>query len=261
MNVSMVSRLIAELFTASEYLGKVDVTSLSQQTMMELVMENCQQANLFQDKEGYFLDVEIWSGISHNDAFEITAIRWTNIFKAPGHIHLEYLPPTVEDFYADFNDIAGSLDCSRLPSAIKLFSVPNNCLEGSIDLTALPEALNTLDLGDNLFTGSVDLTQLNASLVSLDLQLNKLEGTVDLSSLPGALEHLSLRGNQFSGSLDFSLLPASFRIGKFENNAFIGDSIVHPQSSNLMLINLTGNQVGKIINQDGSEEPINRIWL
>ena len=63
--------MLEYILSTDSTLGRIDFTSLSQQTLMELMMNDCKEKHLFQDDEGYFLDVEHWNGVTHNDSRDV----------------------------------------------------------------------------------------------------------------------------------------------------------------------------------------------
>ena len=65
------------IFTDIHNLGRLDYASLSQQALMEVVVENLNCKDIFCDKEGHFLDITEWDGVEINENGGVTEIVWT----------------------------------------------------------------------------------------------------------------------------------------------------------------------------------------
>ena len=216
--------LLSILQAADDALGRVDFTTLSDQTRMELFMEGFthESKKPFQNPSGEFLDIQEWDGLTFDDQGALCEMKYERSLE--GTVAFEFTPASVERIGICKCSIEGTLDVTRLPDGLTSFIVTDGkALRGTIDLCSLPSELVHLYVSQNQFHGSADLTQLPDSLLNLNLSSNKFSGTLSLKSLPAQMWSLELHDNNFSGSLDISNLPRdlfSFNAGK---NQFTGN--------------------------------------
>mmetsp|Transcript_29557 Transcript_29557/g.45690 ORF Transcript_29557/g.45690 Transcript_29557/m.45690 type:complete len:253 (-) Transcript_29557:35-793(-) len=202
---------------ADPSLGRVDKSSLSQETLMELFIEKVtNKARVFTDinpsstaswrkvssqnvRKGF-------RGVVVNDTGEIQKIDFRNC-NIQGSIQLEWMPSTITNCLLSMNRITGSVNLEDLPDKLEVLSMRQNRLTGTLNLENLPSQFAVLILSKNNFTGSVNLTKLPSTLQDLFLDQNQLSGSVDVTKLPDSLIELELSNNDFSGWADFSKLP------------------------------------------------------
>ena len=202
----------------STYLGRVDIDSLPQQTLMELLVEHIEdkgKITLADDS-----DIQSWRGMQYNEDGDLIKVTWF-CFDLHGQIDFQWLPSTITYFRISVNSLKGSADLSHLPASLEEFLLRDNLFDGTLDLTALPESLMCLNASSNQFSGSVCLTSLPPSLISLLLSDNNFSGRLDLKSLPDTLERLHLNSNKFEGYVDFGALPASLSHFDLSDNALL----------------------------------------
>ena len=85
------------LNTVDPLLGRLDYASLSEQAVMEMVIEG------ITNKEKIRGDIEEWKGVAIEEG-EVVAIGWRQ-FKLEGSLHLEWLPSSVREFDATGNHL------------------------------------------------------------------------------------------------------------------------------------------------------------
>ena len=141
-------------------LGRVDFSSLPDQTFMEMLIDGFddETKRLYQDSEGMYLDVCEWSCVKCDEFQSVVSIRDNKAVS--GSFQLRYIPPTVKDFQISQKKLTGSIDLAQLPESIEFLYLQQNQLEGSVDLTQLPERMKRLYLNRNQFQSSIVLTQL-----------------------------------------------------------------------------------------------------
>eukprot|EP00009_Paramoeba_aestuarina_P005261 CAMPEP_0201522984 /NCGR_PEP_ID=MMETSP0161_2-20130828/18679_1 /ASSEMBLY_ACC=CAM_ASM_000251 /TAXON_ID=180227 /ORGANISM="Neoparamoeba aestuarina, Strain SoJaBio B1-5/56/2" /LENGTH=216 /DNA_ID=CAMNT_0047921971 /DNA_START=13 /DNA_END=663 /DNA_ORIENTATION=- len=166
-------------FAVDPSLGRIDKSTLSHQTLMELFSKGI----ITDERTPYqTTDISTWYGVSIvNDS--VVRISQECIF------------------------LRGTIDLEWLPSTVEFVSVFENELKGTLHLTALPEALTDLNLSENMFSGTVDLTALPEGLRMLSLESNDLSGPLDFTMLPPQMHQLYLSRNRFAGVCDFRHLP------------------------------------------------------
>mmetsp|Transcript_25699 Transcript_25699/g.40060 ORF Transcript_25699/g.40060 Transcript_25699/m.40060 type:complete len:218 (-) Transcript_25699:7-660(-) len=182
--------------------GKFDVNSLSQQTLMELLIQDVY------DKEPLCIDdedpkdIRRWHGVTLNVKEEVVRIVWRGFdISLSGTLDFRKLPPTVENVQVQRTDLEGTLDCSMLPQSIVIFGIQSNRFSGELDLTCLPKQLEHFCVQSNDFGGTLDLSSLPETLRRLDLSLNQSVGWTNFDMLPDAQVELNVVFTQLSGTV------------------------------------------------------------
>mmetsp|Transcript_34334 Transcript_34334/g.53605 ORF Transcript_34334/g.53605 Transcript_34334/m.53605 type:complete len:219 (-) Transcript_34334:24-680(-) len=169
----------------SSSLARLDYASLSQECLMEMVVDGFDTKIRIWGSTEHPADLSQWTGVTLNENGEVVSIHWIAL------------------------DVSGSLALEWLPTTVTVTETAMTDLSGTLELTKLPEVLVTLFLSTNKFIGSIDLTRLPNTLELLNVGKNDLSGTLDLRSLPPRLRQLTLSSNFFRGETDFSQLPVS----------------------------------------------------
>ena len=216
------------------YLSTVDSSSLhrcahgeiSQQDLLELLVENLESKHRFQDKSGAFLPHAQWSGVIPNDSGDATRIQWNYALREDGvedcgNVAFRYLPETLRSIDIRSNRLHGTLEFADLPGTLEHMFIGTNAFSGSADLAKLPPTLVQCRCEQNAFSGTIDLTRL-PGLIELFLHENSFEGTLDLTQLPIELGELTLSDNCFSGTIDLSELPYGMQCLSMANNWLTG---------------------------------------
>ena len=213
------------LIAADPSLGRVDYSSLSDQTLMELLIDgfDAEEKQIFQSREGMYLDVCEWSCVSCDNNGRVVKIKDSHNNTPGGSLALSYVPPKVKEFDMSCKrSLVGSVELTNLPHGMKILSVSYNQITGSVNLTRLPDSMKYLCLDNNELTGSVDLANLPQSMRVLFLHKNQLTGSLDLTQLPQHVELVFLQDNQFTGSVDLAHLPAKTEGVYLTNNQLSG---------------------------------------
>eukprot|EP00009_Paramoeba_aestuarina_P007599 CAMPEP_0201519916 /NCGR_PEP_ID=MMETSP0161_2-20130828/10349_1 /ASSEMBLY_ACC=CAM_ASM_000251 /TAXON_ID=180227 /ORGANISM="Neoparamoeba aestuarina, Strain SoJaBio B1-5/56/2" /LENGTH=218 /DNA_ID=CAMNT_0047918105 /DNA_START=17 /DNA_END=676 /DNA_ORIENTATION=+ len=173
---------------------------MSQQTLMELVIENItNKYRICVDPENPENIVD-WPSLRFKDNQEVIEIDWS-CREPEGSLALKWLPPTVQRFYV-IGDIfmapwiTGTINLTALPLAMTHLDMMGNCLEGKISLTSLPPPMVLLCLAENRLSGTLDFTHLPKTMRAIRLSVNKFEGMSDFSKLPDSLEEIDIRNNK-----------------------------------------------------------------
>ena len=209
------------------YLGRVDYSLLSDQTLMEMLLEGFddETKKTYKDNDGMYLDICEWLGIEFDDDGGVIQI-YIDSHTINGSLKLCYVPPKVNVLMINSwgkNQLRGSVDLTQLPCGMEELYLYNNQLTGVVDLTQLPSSMETLGLHNNQLTGVVDLTQLPGEMTILWLHNNQLTGAIDLTHLPERMESLYLRNNQLSGAIDLTQLPGEMKTLWLNNNQLSGE--------------------------------------
>ena len=228
------------VLTVDLTLGRVDYSLLSDQTLMEILIEGIddQTKKQYQDKHGMYLDVCEWSCIECDDDERVVEIG-LGFGRISGSIQLRYVPPKVKILKMSSpwmgGELTGPVDLAHLPDGMQQLYLENNQLTGEIDLTQLLGEMEYLYLQNNQFTGEIDLTRLPDGMVRLYLENNNLAGEVDLTHLPNAMEQLYLTDNQLTGEIDLTHLPDRMHVLHLENNLLSGSFFIKSQTSRVCI--------------------------
>ena len=247
------------LLSSDSGAARVDFQSLSEQSLLELLVENMKCKFEFQNDEGDFYAAEEWLGVTFADS-NVTKVHWESeagvygFLEEPnermtpgGSIDFQWFPAAVESIIITFMELEGGiatevlprgllfLDCSRnkfsgsfaletLPPNINSVYAPGNALSGDIDLEKIPDSLHHLSLEGNSVTGGVRFS-LTSQIYFCFLHNNKLTGPVDLVHMPGTLQKLTLHGNNIrQQELILGKLPGelvSLRLGLVQFDAVL----------------------------------------
>jgi len=203
-------------------LGRLDHASLSQQTLMEIVL-----SGIHTNKESICgsnsspKDLSEWQNTILNGNGDVDEIRWTNV---EGTFQLEWLPSTVRRIYIRETKAPGTIDASKLPAQLSYLHLVANLFCGEFDLTHLPQNMDSLIINCEKFDGPIDVTKLPQRMTTLHINQTQLSGTVDLTALPGCLEVLVLARTALYGAVDLTQLPRSMSCFNISHNEFSGET-------------------------------------
>mmetsp|Transcript_25781 Transcript_25781/g.40237 ORF Transcript_25781/g.40237 Transcript_25781/m.40237 type:complete len:223 (-) Transcript_25781:30-698(-) len=175
--------------SADPSIGKIDKDSLTQQTLMELLIEPLTPKHKIVTicDDDSLPTINKWQGLHINGYGEVTQIDWISCGLC-GEFLVQWLPPSLQ-----------------------MLSVMHNLLYGPLDLTCLPDRMRRCNVRQNRLNGEIDLTHLPLTMLSLNVSYNQLVGSVDLTRLPEKIQDLFLNNNAFSGVAAFDQLPESLK--------------------------------------------------
>ncbi|KNH05225.1 hypothetical protein XU18_3709 [Perkinsela sp. CCAP 1560/4] len=87
-------------------LGRVDYASLSQQALMEMVIEGITNKDRICGYVDEQKDIEEWKGVEIEDG-KVVEIDWRQ-FKLEGSLHLAWLPPSVRKVLVGWNNLTAN---------------------------------------------------------------------------------------------------------------------------------------------------------
>ena len=251
------------LLSVDPSLGRVDYSLMSDQTLMEMLIEGFgdETKKDYKDGEGMYLDVCEWSGIKCDDNERVIEI---DIVKddLSGSLELCYFPPKVNMVTISprsKSNMTGSVDLTQLPEGLQVLDLRNNNLTGEIDLTQLPDRMNFLNLSNNQLTGEINLKQLPSCMRELHLNNNHLTGEIDLTRLPDGMTELSLEKNRFSGSFIVKRFPPEITTINALGSQFNAVAVVH--SKTRAIINLKGSGVTSVVDENGNNRDMKRFLM
>ena len=213
-----------KIFCADPSLGRFDISSLSDQTLMEMLVDGMEepQKSRFRDESGTFKDISSWDNIECT-AGRVTHITFYSHAHSDAQYPFEYIPRLVDMFHVEWGNLHGTLGTSVLPSGLMHFGVNSNLLQGEIAFNTFPRNLKSIDISVNLFGGSIELGDLPPALTFFDAKMNKFSGSISFDSLPETLEDVSLSKNNLTGALHIHRLPAAMRNLFLNANSFSGE--------------------------------------
>ena len=202
-------------------LGRLDYDSLSDQTLMELLLDRFVLSQ-WQDENGCLKNACDWPIVScTND--RVVDIFFEKAYFGPDQFEFRFLPPLLEYLSASFCNLHGSLDTSLLPRNFGTFDVQFNGLSGTLDWINFPRKLKSMHITHNSFTGSVVLSDLPDSLDTFEANGNNFTGELSFRSLPTSLYRLDLSDNELTGSITIDEMHSSIWQINLGSNSFFGD--------------------------------------
>ncbi|KNH08097.1 hypothetical protein XU18_1313 [Perkinsela sp. CCAP 1560/4] len=128
-------------------LGRLDYASLSQQALMEMVIEGIANKEKICGDVDEPTDIEEWEGVTIEDG-QVVEIAWRQ-FRLRGALHLEWLPSSVRKVLVSCNKLTGTLDCASLPTSLKKLNIGCNAFTGLINMESLPEGMEEISVHCN----------------------------------------------------------------------------------------------------------------
>ena len=237
----MIKTILITLSAIDDHVGRVDIESLSDETMLELMVQD-----LPPESKAVFIPEEASEEVfltrsrpaEFDDKGHIVRIYPLSLpnedpMYLEGTMHFEYMPRHVQSFNLyKVHDMKGTVETSGLPESLCIFVVSANKFSGSFNFEVLPKELRLLNLSYNAFSGSCVFTSLPVHLKEIFLQRNGFRGCIALHSLPRTLKKLNISENALSGSLILENLPDGLRSLLCQQNQFSGKFILRdkPQS-------------------------------
>ena len=254
-------RVLQIFLSVDSSLGRVDYTLMSDQTLMEMLIDRFDEKTKrrYKDSDGMYLDVRKWPCVKCDDHQRVMKIEIESS-RITGTLELCYVPPKVIFAYIRSQSksrVTGSVDLKHLPEGIQELDLQNNNLTGKVDLVHLPSGMVRLFLQHNQLSGEVDLAHLPQAMRSISLNKNKLTGEIDLTQLPKGLLRLSLENNQFSGSLVIRKLPGRIHTIYVRRNNFNAIAVVESETD--VTIELEGSGVTSVVDENGRELDMKRF--
>ena len=250
----------ALFFTAIDpHLSRLEYDLLSDQALMEMLVEPSSSVRGFQDRHGSYLDVCSWGGVNCDSDGNVIQFEASRALS--GSVELSFLPKNVRKvrlFSMHREKVQGTVETSTLPVCMLEFRINYSKFSGTLDLTTLPPLIKLLDVEDNTFSGSCDLTKLPSELHLLSLGENHFSGSLSLRQLPPSLESLRIHGNRFSGAFELTKLSNPVIIIAADCNCFESVAVVTRETARIAL---WAAQVKNIVDADGNQHPHEKEML
>ena len=131
--------ICAALISVDSALGRLDYDSLTDQTLMEMLINGMDEddKNLYQDESGNFLDTCEWPGVectkTESDDDRVVKIILNSMTFSAKQFPFNFLPPMVSYFDATNSNVHGTLETSHLPSKLTILFISFNKLHGPLN--------------------------------------------------------------------------------------------------------------------------------
>ena len=245
--------------------GRVEVQGLSDQTMMELLVDgfSAESKAAFLNSDGTYINFENTSACTWSEDRIKRVYIDIGILYLPqpsGTVSLEFIPRQVEDFCLRFCNMEGSLSSRSLPDTLEELNLGSNQLSGSVIFADMPVGIKVIEIYENNFSGSLNLTSLPPSIVTLDVGSNAFSGSISLDKLPQTMEVLRIDRNKLSGS--FYLLRVPRRLGHIHasENSFEKQAVIH-STARTPLVSFLKSGVREVLTEDGARHKYDNLML
>ena len=215
------------ILTTELSLGRVDLSSFSDQTLMEMLIDGFDESSkkMYQHKDGEYLDVCEWCSVKCDSDERVVEI--SECLDVSGSLQLAYIPPKVRELIIPFQQLKGSFDFAYVPRSMEFLSLDNNRLTGTLNLEKLPPNIRIIHLHGNQLSGSLRFDTLPAKMRNINVSNNRFTGQFVATNLPPVLALLNAKDNHFS----------AIAVVDSETEAFI---------------NLSGSGVTSVIDENGN---------
>ena len=259
------------LLSIDPALGRLDYTVLSDQTLMEMLIDVVDPNEL--QYNSIFTDVCDWDFIECKDkrVVEIEFFRlpfsdrqfpfefipplvttfWTSSNSSCGTLNPSLLPKDLVKFEFLANDLHGTLNCKAFPLKIKHIDISGNAFTGSVLLSDLPNSVTVFHASRNAFSGGLMLRDLPIGMESLDLSENRMTGPIIIDSLLPSMETIYLDDNGFTGEFRLSVIPPNLRCISIAQNNLSGTA-VFPSSTGVMTFHIILDGFTSVFDTDGN---------
>ena len=238
--------LIPSLHAVDPSLGRLDYDSLSDQALMEMMVEHIVQDDIddIKDANGNFKDACEWKSMECTDG-RVTVLEFVQRrFEPNKKFPFKFIPPCVLSFVMESCDIYGTLDTSLLPQSMShMFSVTINELFGPLDFQGFPRNLKYLYLEENKFSGSCILANLPPALLEFTFVSNEFSGEIQIDDLPPALVKASVENNKLTGPIVITKLPQELEVLFLAKNSFSGEFQLFTFPPRLRVIDISSTKM------------------
>ena len=178
-----------------------------------------------------------------------------------GRFHFMYIGDSMRNVNISRSNVKGIVQFRNVEKLEKVHA-SDNLLEGSLNTQELPSNLQFLNMANNELKGSLDLTALPPRMVLLNVSRNAFSGTINLNHLPQRMQLVHLSDNQLCGKFTINYLPHTLSEISLTNNRFEMDKLaISIDCQKMPKIDLRGNTVEKIVNENGEKVVVEKVIL
>ena len=247
--------------------GRVDLSSLSDQTLMELLVGDIQRNTMLRDSEGEFLEIHSWNGLTFSDTGELLDIDFdaeavmdghddvvSYIVGPKGSIDLKWIPMTVRYFTIVDLALEGVVETRELPEHLEYFDISANIFRGTFCIASLPQKIQSVKIASNLLDGTLDMVHLPPHVTLFVAEFNRFHGSLDFSDLPKNIVTLRVGFNDFQGTVDLSKIPSKMRFFAMQSTKVKQDQlVVRVPDPGVEYFYLTKANFGSIVDTSGKD--------
>ena len=244
------------ILAADSALGRIDSQLLSDQTMMELLVDSLSASSkqAFFHSDGTYRDFKETKVCMCDDDGHINKVliekRTLQDPHPGGSIALDFIPRQVFYFQAEKCQLEGTLQCSSLPRTLERLNLRSNRLSGGVSFADMPAGVTLIEIARNNFSGSLDVTSLPARLLILNASYNQFSGSISLDHLPSTLYFFYIGGNKLTGSFCLLNVPRNLDYLYAGLNSFDRRATVH-SSIAAGGVSLRDSAICEILNENG----------
>ena len=220
-------------------IGRVDISSLPEQSLMELLVADIANLQELQNANGTFAEIKNWYDVS---------------FDEEGHvIEIDFEPESGFDFHDYDEDLpddytigpGGAIDLCFTPPHVHTIRIPKLKLQGTVDTAALPLNLKRLNIHNNRFSSTFDIAHLPRTMVNIDISHNHFEGTLNVPALPRPVVQFRAGRNDFCGEIDLRGLPSCMMIFEIRYAKLSGSIVIENLPERLVLLDIRNNNIAQ----------------
>jgi len=229
--------IVSEVLSA-DATGKISKETLSEQTLMQLIIEKVYNTHRFYTPEWDFLPVNSWYGVALHRDGSVESINWIHDETEEdyecfsGSIDLRWVPRHCVRLQLHYHEVHGTVNTNDLPDELKEIMLRGTKLSGRFSLLGLPRRLEVLEIESNNFDGSLAFEDMPRSMTEFFIRSSNFSGSVNLRGLPARLKSLHLSDNAFSGHVDMNDLPPTLTIVYIDGNQFQQEELVIDSRTN-----------------------------
>ena len=132
-------RALQILPTMDPSLGRVDYSSFSDQTPMEMLFEGFDEDSQkkYRDKDGMYINVCKWDCVECDDngrVVKLTVRRYVS-----GSLNIRYIPPKVKLFDISSKQLKGTIDYAEFPESIEILYLRHISWESAMNTATQPK--------------------------------------------------------------------------------------------------------------------------
>ena len=267
--------LVFQICCIDTTFGRVDLDSMSEQTLMELLILDVKHIASLKDSDGGFLDIASWGGVKIDSDDHVSDIDFSKetefgffadddgevdsdcdllVIGPEGSIDLKWMPRFVQSFEIYSLDLLGSVETAFLPRTLVKLNIEGNRFSGTFDTTHLPDKIVEITISSNCFDGTLNMESLPETLTYFEAIKNIFSGTLNLENLPTSIVSLHLNANQFSGTVDLSKIPPTITFLALDDTKITQELVrIRVPLGGLRFFHFGKGQFAKITSVDGKD--------
>ena len=237
-------------------LGRLDYASLSDQALMEMLVDGMVEEleDPVLDSAGNYMEVCKWFNV-HCTADRVIEVVFHSCDMCKKPFPFEFIPPLVEVLEFTSCHLHGTLDTAALPQNLVYCNVFDNALHGTLNFKDFPKNSETIIISSNNFDGSLALSELPDSVVIFRARFNSFNGNLSLDALPSSMRDLNVRDNLLSGDVWLMNIPPSLEKLSIQENSTSGTLVLSSTFEGDPPFALRSDPLQRVVDESGKEHP------